>query len=243
MGLSPNQITLWTFHSPPVTDREKVEAGLSYEEREKAARFHFDVDRHRYGFFHMTMRNLLASVLPITVRPEELHLIPGEFGKPTLRDFPEVHFNLTHSKDLAALAVCTAGPVGLDLEMIDPEFPVREIAREYFVGGERAAIDHAPDDSERTNRFFQLWTAKEAVMKVTGLGMNLEPRSIELALDPATARPTGFHHIAGFPTDSVDWKLRVRAVEAAAVLSLVYPSCVTSVAYSTDTDLSEGGKK
>lgn len=80
-------------------------------------------------------------------------------------------------------------------------------------------------------------------MKVTGLGMNLEPRSIELALDPATARPTGFHHIAGFPTASVDWKLRVRAVEAAAVLSLVYPSCVTSVAYSTDTDLSEGGKK
>lgn len=241
MGLDPYQITLWTFHSPPLANREKVESCLGTEEREKAARFHFDVDRDRYGFFHMTMRNLLASVLPSQVRPGDLDFITGEFGKPSLRDFPDLHFNLTHSKNLAALAVCPAGPVGVDLEMIDPEFPVREIAREYFVGGERAAIDHAPDDSERARRFFQLWTAKEAVMKVTGLGMNLEPRSIELALDPATARPTGFQHIAGFPTASVDWKLHVQALNVSAVLSLVYPSSVTNVAFHSVTGVAEGG--
>lgn len=206
-----------------------MESCLSDEERDKAARFHFAEDRLRYGFFHMTLRHLLASVLPGTVRPESLHFTAGEFGKPTLRDFPDLHFNLTHSKDLAALAVCTAGPVGVDLEMLDPEFPVREIAREYFIGSERAAIDDAPNDHERTRRFFELWTAKESIMKVTGLGMNLEPRSIELALDPATAKPKGFHHIAGFPSASQDWKLHVRGVEPSAILSVVYPRQVTEI--------------
>ena len=229
MPLPSDQVILWTFLAPPGVEREIVLAGLSDEEREKAGRFHFEDDRRRYGFFHQAMRHLLASVLPVPVRPEELRFTAGDFSKPTLRDFPEVHFNLTHSKDFGALAVCTAGPVGVDVEMLDFEFPVREIAREYFVGSERAAIDHAPDDCERTRRFFQIWTAKEAVMKVTGLGMNLEPRSIELALDPASATPIGFHHVAGFPTASHDWKLHIQSVEPSAILSLVYPWHVTNV--------------
>lgn len=231
MELLPHQISLWTIHCPPQSEWERVEACLGDQEREKAARFHFQVDRYRYGFFHQTVRSLLASVLPSPVRPEQLHFDTGEFGKPTLRDFPNLHFNLSHSKDLASLAMCTAGPVGVDLEMFDSEFPVREIAREYFVGGERTAIDHAPDDSERTRRFFQIWTAKEAVMKVTGLGMNLEPRSIELSLDPISANPEGFHYIAGFPTASDDWKIHVQNLESGAILSLVYPSNVTEILF------------
>lgn len=236
MSLPADLVTVWTFLAQPGEESDALTSGVSEEESDKAGRFHFAEDRQRYVFFHKTMRRLLVSVLPVPVSLEELCFTAGEHGKPTLCDFPEVHFNLSHSKDLGALAVSSAGSVGLDVEMLDFEFPVREIAREYFVRSERAAIDHAPDDFERTRRFFQIWTAKEAVMKVTGLGMNLEPRSIELALDPVSATPIGFHHVAGFPNASHDWKLQTQSIEPCAILSLVYPSNATAVHFHSPTE-------
>lgn len=229
MDLSTTEVRIWTFRFPGEEKAAWSEAWLSEEERDRAERYHFPADRQRFTYFHAMMRRLLASVLSKGTDARELRFQAGEFGKPWLVDVPQLHFNLSHSQDQAVLAATWIGPVGIDVERVDDEFPVQEIAREYFVGEERAAIENAPTKDQRTLRFFQYWTAKEAVMKVTGLGMSLEPRSIELALETGTACPVGFHHVAGFPRASVDWRLRTKALGNAAILSLVCPSHATEV--------------
>jgi 4'-phosphopantetheinyl transferase len=58
-----------------------------------------------------------------------------------------------------------------------------EIAERYFCDREREQIAKA-DASARRRVFFQLWTAKEAVLKATSLGLALELSKLEVGLTP-----------------------------------------------------------
>lgn len=113
-----------------------------------------------------------------------------------LPDHPELGFNLSHSGDWIVLATASHGQVGVDIETIDPTFPALEIAEEFFLLEERRWIRKGADP---TLRFFQLWTAKEALMKATGEGMSLPPDQILITpsgdrLESATNLRTGRVH-------------------------------------------------
>jgi len=89
-----------------------------------------------------------------------------EYGKPFLSDFTDKYFSLSHSEGYAAIAVADA-PVGVDVERLSR---IRRIR-----GFERfAARVCAP--GERCGSLFELlelWTRKEAYMKLDGRGLAL----------------------------------------------------------------------
>ena len=146
---------------------------LSAAERERAARFHFAEDAHRWKRARALLRLTLSAATGIA--PEALRFRTGAFGKPELEvdSTPPVHFNLSHSGDWAAIAVA-AQPVGVDIEAAKP-LPAAELAAFAFRPEEHAAIlSHAAPD----HCFLEYWTAKEAVMKCTGQGLTLPPDHI-----------------------------------------------------------------
>jgi len=71
-------------------------------------------------------------------------------------------FSLAHSGDRVVLAVAQ-GPVGVDIEQ---HRPLRFLAltTRFFAPSERALVNSPAD-------FFGLWTAKEALAKMLGVGM------------------------------------------------------------------------
>src|SRR5690349_20633592 len=75
---------------------------LDASEAERAARFHFDVHRRRYVAAHGFLREVLARETGSAARALRFEL--GAHGKPRLVE-GALHFNLTHSADLALLAV------------------------------------------------------------------------------------------------------------------------------------------
>lgn len=79
-------------------------------------------------------------------------------GKPLCDELPG--FSISHSGELVACALSDEGPVGLDVERLRPIEPAR-FAR-VFSAAEQAWID---GDS---GRFFELWTRKEAAVKLSG---------------------------------------------------------------------------
>ena len=106
---------------------------------------------------------------------------PGEYGwatlpsgKPSLTlsgDRPQpLHVNVAHGGRLAVVGVCDHGPIGVDVEHVDPRRQQLAIARRFFAAEEHAALAACGDD-ERTLRFHQWWTRKEAVLKTTGAGL------------------------------------------------------------------------
>jgi 4'-phosphopantetheinyl transferase len=100
-----------------------------------------------------------------------------------------MHFNLSHSGDLAVLAISASGPIGIDLEFIDRHIDIPGLARSCFNEAEEQSILALPVP-EQAARFFAFWTAKEAHMKLSGQGMSLPPH--EIALDLRDGYPVGY---------------------------------------------------
>lgn len=94
--------------------------------------------------------------------PPDAQIAYGEFGKPYLLDYPEVHFNISHSGQFVACAVADR-PVGVDVQMI-AEY------RSNAAGRVCSEVELAEivASGNPTAEFTKLWTRKEAYIKWTG---------------------------------------------------------------------------
>ena len=85
-------------------------------------------------------------------------------GKPYFLSFREIFFNISHSSNYV---VCAIGdkPVGIDIE--GGRKGRQNLARRFFDRAESDWIEEAESDE----RFFRIWTLKEAYGKATGQGV------------------------------------------------------------------------
>jgi len=155
---------------------EAGEGWLDEEERDRAERFRFGILRERYIRGRAMVRRTLAECLGRD--PGSLEFEVGDRGKPYLRD-GALHFNLSHSEELAVLAVSRLPSIGIDVEKFDREVDYDGLARRCFREAEcERLVSLAGRD--KAAAFFWTWTAKEARMKATGEGFGLEPTRIEI---------------------------------------------------------------
>lgn len=91
----------------------------------------------------------------------------ADTGKPHFTHPSAPHFSISHTGNFAA-AVLSDSEIGLDIEAIDVSREVLHIASRYFTNDEQAELSHAADVNER---FYELWTAKEARAKLDGRGL------------------------------------------------------------------------
>lgn len=110
---------------------------------------------------------------------QQLRFAQGEYGKPYLPDFPEIHFNLSHSGSRVMCIVSTV-EVGCDVEQIEPK-RVGSVIR-CLAESEQCLVK----DSAQT--FFRIWTLKESFMKLTGKGFQIPFKSFEVSLDPLSVK-------------------------------------------------------
>lgn len=133
-------------------------------EHERCQRLLFDQHRRRQKVACALLRRLLSMHL---ARPaHELVWQKAEHGKPYLAD-GSCAFNLTHSEDVAALAV-GSGEVGLDVEDRRRRVDFFALGKRFFAPPEAAELEKS-DDPRRL--FFEIWTAKEAYIKALGDGL------------------------------------------------------------------------
>lgn len=99
-----------------------------------------------------------------------------EGGKPCFPEHPQLHFNLSHS---AGLALCAVGeaPLGVDVERVRPRRPG---LAEYALSPEEYRWYQAGGGG--WERFYTLWTLKEARVKCTGQGLRQLAREISVPL-------------------------------------------------------------
>ncbi|WP_290763187.1 4'-phosphopantetheinyl transferase superfamily protein [Fibrobacter sp. UBA4297] len=108
------------------------------------------------------------------------HIAYGENGKPYLLDFPDVHFNLSHSGE-RVMCVISPFEVGCDVEIIKGDRG--KLAERFFKPEESAWIKHFETLEAQSEAFYRLWTLKECYMKVTGRGLSLMPDMFALHMD------------------------------------------------------------
>jgi 4'-phosphopantetheinyl transferase len=152
---------------------------LSADERARASRFVFERDRIRYVAARSFLRHIVAAC--IGGDPVGLSFSYGPHGRPRLSASHGLvpDFNLSHTGDLAMLAVSWAAPVGVDVEAVRPTPDMPGLASQVMHPAELLAFGRLPP-SEQTEAFFTLWTRKEALLKAMGVGLSTDPRSIHV---------------------------------------------------------------
>jgi len=178
----------------------RFEFTLAPDEKARADRFHFPRDRNAFVATRGVLRDLLAKY--VSRNPAELMFDYGARGKPSLRGAPKhpVQFNVSRSYGLALLAFTLERSVGVDIELIRPDFGGIEIAERYFSPPEIRELKSLPS-ALSSEGFFLCWTRKEAYVKARGEGLQIPLDSFQITLTPG--KPERLES-----ADSSRWSLR-----------------------------------
>ena len=216
--LSESQIHIWSF--PTKASRYVVtafEGTLVHEERDRALRFRFD---HLYASFiiaHGALRHLLGHYL--NCNPSEVAFVYGVKGKFALASPSSIQFNLTHSGNLAVIALTTGLEIGVDVEHMRPLSDIQQIADQFFCPEEASEVMSAPQ-TERELAFFRCWTRKEAYIKATGDGLSAPLSSFRVTVHRDV--PARFVHIQHNATEAEAWTLHDLQVAVDYAAALAY---------------------
>ncbi|WP_327660943.1 MULTISPECIES: 4'-phosphopantetheinyl transferase family protein [unclassified Streptomyces] len=169
-------VRLWLVTTDPASTPPGDGAGvLDAEESRRAAAFRFDRHRVRYVAAHLALRGILGERLgraPEDVRFTRLACpgCGGPHGRPALADAPGPHFSLSHSGDLALVALAPV-PVGADVEEL-PSVKVAEDLTAVLHPRERAELAALAGPEERRLAVARAWVRKEAFLKGLGTGLS-----------------------------------------------------------------------
>jgi len=105
----------------------------------------------------MACRILLSSLL----HNRDAMIIYNEFGKPFIKDSP-YHISVSHSGNLAAIAISHTHLVGIDIEKIKDR--VERVADRFLSDAELKSIG----DENRLEKLYICWGAKESLYKIAG---------------------------------------------------------------------------
>ena len=146
---------------------------VSQARREKAARLKTREAKALSVGAEMLLQQALERVHGIS---GSLRIAPGADGKPMLSDYPDIHFNLSHS---GHYVVCGLGsrPVGVDIQKMAR--PNLKLARRFFASSEADWLWALPA-GQQTQGLYDLWALKEAYMKYTGKGFRLPLHAFQI---------------------------------------------------------------
>lgn len=131
------------------------------------------------------LREVLGRYLEVGAA--EIELVTTANGKPALADpGAELRFNLSHSGELALVAVAHEREVGVDVQRIAPRRNLARLATRALDPNAAAAVRAAPA-GRQVAVFHQAWARHEAQVKCLGSGLHRPrpPQPVAVAdLDP-----------------------------------------------------------
>ncbi|WP_256257111.1 4'-phosphopantetheinyl transferase superfamily protein [Streptomyces sp. MUSC 14] len=124
-----------------------------------------------------------AAALQVSAGRLDLAYLPG--GRPVLRGLgADLRVSLTHTDELIAVGVSTAGPIGVDAESAGRRISFGALRRHVCTAEEAELLAALPEE-ERTDRLLRLWTLKEAYTKALGHGMRRRFSAVGFGWDAA----------------------------------------------------------
>jgi 4'-phosphopantetheinyl transferase len=172
-----NGVDVWRIQlARSATEVAALESMLDSAERCRASMFRFERDRSRFVVAHAALRSILGEYAGVEPRRVNLSLRSG--GKPVMSCdgmTSTLHFNLSHSGDLALCAVSDR-EVGVDCERLRCHEDIERVARQFFSSDETHALKRR-SGIDQTRFFFRTWVRKEAYVKATGEGLACDTTS------------------------------------------------------------------
>jgi len=148
---------------------------LMTEDKQNRVSRYKDIDRQKCSVAgEMLVKSYIGNTL--NVAPETLKILADENGKPYIENC-KIHFNISHCENILAYTF-SKEEIGIDIEIIRPvSLPV--LKRFFSQDEQKYVLGHVPneDDFKKCNnpetleRFYQIFTLKEAICKKSGIGI------------------------------------------------------------------------
>ena len=176
LTLPADELHLW--HAPvAMLDDESVRAAcqslLTSEEKQRQERYYFQRNRDEFLVTRALVRTTLSRYS--SIEPRAWRFAQGAHGKPFIATEHETDglcFNLSNTHGHVVCAVARKRELGVDLEDPSRSGDTVEIADRFFSPREVADLHALPAELQR-ERFFAIWTLKEAYIKARGTGLSL----------------------------------------------------------------------
>lgn len=217
--LNESRIDLWQFSL-------EQELNIAYQllnadERARGDRFYFSRHKRRFTTARATLRIILSRYL--NTAPERLEFTYGSHGKPAVINSQKLQFNISHTGDIALLAVGKKYPMGVDIEQYSGR-SYEGIAKSLFSEQEFDEFKKVPT-ALKTAVFFHVWSQKEAFIKACGLGLSYPTKEFNVP----TTIPT--KQLVEDPIHNTTWQLRSFMPKIACSAALCYHPTVREIRY------------
>lgn len=201
-----NEIDVWMLSTNQSAETQlAAEKCLEDGEITQAAKFLRPELRTRFILRRAGMRQVLARYLGLA--PGDLRFEYSLLGKPKLasRNEIDLQFNMSHSGEWAAIAVCVGSRIGIDIERVRKVENAAGIV-ERFYSPEEWLFFSKLSECEKDKVFLKTWTCKEAYIKATGEGLSFPLDRVEICVESA-ASPPSLKTIHGRPGEPSNWSL------------------------------------
>jgi 4'-phosphopantetheinyl transferase len=101
----------------------------------------------------------------------------NEYKKPFLRLNPSINFSFSYAKNYVLIGISKKN-IGIDIEHINTKLNINEMAQEIMSKRELDWFNSCKDISLKRIYFFQLFSAKESIIKAFGMGLYFDVKNI-----------------------------------------------------------------
>ena len=178
MNISESDVHLWYVYNEDIRDSNLLFQYyniLNEDERRQQNRFHSEKDRHQYLITRVAIRTILSEYVR-EIEPAEWIFNKNSYGKPYIDSMPSdilnLSFNISHTNQLIVIAITLERAIGVDVENMSRAEEVSDIAEYFFSPIEKKQL-FSLSSSKFLNRFYDLWTLKEAYIKALGMGLSI----------------------------------------------------------------------
>jgi len=162
-----NNINILTCHSDYWNNILTNSGVLSYSEKEKSGKYKVDDDRKRFCVARIIARSIASDYLGI--ESSEIPIEINSLGKPYIQNTNDFFFNISHSGNWVAIAFAPFN-IGVDVQQTDAnkKININNVAKHSFHQDEIDYLNKAINNNNKEQKFYEIWSIKEAVIKATG---------------------------------------------------------------------------
>lgn len=147
---------------------------VSHQRQEKVRSFYFTDDKIRSLAAYLLISRALSENYAVE---GVLEFAVGHNGKPYLKNYKDIFFNISHCKNFVA---CIVGEAEVGIDIQDP-FPFDQDIANYICSKEELktlANGNTMNNKKQLNR---IWVLKEAYIKFTGEGLLADLKKIDFS--------------------------------------------------------------
>jgi 4'-phosphopantetheinyl transferase len=156
-------------------DNSELPSHINKDDQLKTEKLRNIEDKKTVLICYTFLRMILSRKL--NKNPQDIIYIEDINGKPGIKDNP-IFFNISHTRDSFAIVISEQFNIGVDLEKVNRVMDIEAVIKRVFSREENEYILRSGGKAK--NRFFLLWTRKEALLKAIGTGIISQLSHIEV---------------------------------------------------------------